>query len=120
MGSSLEFSDVSYYSSLQKSGTHHVNGIFMADGPAIRHMDSLEGARIIDLAPTVLYLLGESIPEDMDGRIIEEIIQDDFLATHSVRRSSKGDLGRQTRLSSYNESEEAYIKEKLQGLGYID
>jgi predicted AlkP superfamily phosphohydrolase/phosphomutase len=120
LGSSLEFSDVSYYSSLQKSGTHHVNGIFMANGPAIRHMDSLEGARIIDLAPTVLYLLGESIPKDMDGRIIEEIIQDDFLATHSVRRSSTGDLDKETRPSSYNESEEAYIKEKLQGLGYID
>jgi predicted AlkP superfamily phosphohydrolase/phosphomutase len=119
-GSSLEFSDVSSYSSLQKSGTHHIDGILIANGPWIKNLDAFQEASITDLAPTVLYLLGETIPEDMDGRVIEEIIQDGFVDAHPIHRSSSGNQDREIGPSSYSESEEAYIKQKLQGLGYID
>jgi predicted AlkP superfamily phosphohydrolase/phosphomutase len=121
LGSSLEFSDVSGYSSLQKSGTHHVNGIFIADGPEINNGVQVEGARIIDLSPTILYLLGVSVPGDMDGRIMEEIIREDFLRTHPVQVSSADDVGDgQVGHSTYGEQEEEYIRDKLRGLGYID
>jgi len=119
LGSSLEFSDVSSYSSLQKSGTHHIKGIFIAQGPGIKNMAAFEGVKIIDLAPTILYLLGESIPQDMDGRVLAEIIENDFLSSHPVRFGSP-DLERETRPSGYSKQEERYIKDKLQGLGYID
>ena len=119
-GSSLDYSDVSGYSSLQKSGTHHVKGIFMANGPQVRHRASFEGARIIDLAPTILYLLGEPIPGDMDGRIIEEIIQDRFLSANPIRFGSPEALDGKTEPFSYSEGEQEYIRDKLKGLGYID
>ena len=119
LGSSLECSDVSDYSSLQKSGTHHLKGIFIAKGPSIKNRASLAGARIIDLAPTILYLLGEPILGDMDGRIIEEIIQDDLLVTHPIRVDSV-DMDEAVGPSSYGEDEEQYIREKLRGLGYIE
>jgi len=32
------------------------------------------GPRIIDLAPTILALLGLPVPDDMDGRILEEFL----------------------------------------------
>jgi predicted AlkP superfamily phosphohydrolase/phosphomutase len=120
LGSSLEFSDVSGYSSLQKSGTHHVDGIFIARGPMVRNRDAFNGARIIDLAPTILYLLGESIPGDMDGRIIEDIIQDTFLLNNPIQHGVDRDSDRKTTSAYYNESEQEYIRDKLKGLGYID
>ncbi len=120
LGSSLEFSDVSGYSSLQKSGTHHVDGIFIARGPMVRNRDACNGARIIDLAPTILYLLGESIPGDMDGRIIEDIIQDTFLLNNPIQHGVDRDSDRKTTSTYYNESEQEYIRDKLKGLGYID
>jgi predicted AlkP superfamily phosphohydrolase/phosphomutase len=120
LGSSLEFSDVSGYSSLQKSGTHHVDGIFIARGPMVRNRDSFSGARIIDLAPTILYLLGESILGDMDGRIIEEIIQDTFLLKNPAQHGSGGDSDEKTTSVYYDQSEQEYIRDKLKGLGYID
>jgi predicted AlkP superfamily phosphohydrolase/phosphomutase len=119
IGSSLEFSDVSSYSSLQKSGTHHLKGIFIAKGPMIKNVSSLEGARIIDLAPTILYLLGEKVPEDMDGRVLAEIIKDEFLLSHPIRFDSPW-KEKQTRIFGYNDEEESYIRDKLKGLGYID
>jgi len=118
-GSSLAFSDVSDHSSLQKSGTHHLNGIFISKGPFIRQLEGVQGARIIDLAPTMLYLLGERIPEDMDGTVLEGIFKDDFLSKHPVRLRSPG-LEKSPAAHSYSEDEEKYVKEKLQGLGYVD
>jgi len=118
-GSSLEFSDVSRYSSLQKSGTHHPKGIFIAYGPMIKNINSFEGARIIDLAPTIFYLMGEKVPQDMDGRILKEIVRDEFLSSHPVRFESL-ELETEVKVSGYSEIEEKYIRDKLQGLGYIE
>jgi predicted AlkP superfamily phosphohydrolase/phosphomutase len=118
-GSSLAFSDVSDHSSLQKSGTHHLKGILMSQGPDIRNTPSLTGARIIDLAPTALYLLGQQIPEDMDGRVLTEIFKDDFLSRHSIQLSAPDEEKPMTPYT-YSPEEERYIKEKLQGLGYVD
>lgn len=119
LGSSLEFSDVSHYSSLQKSGTHHPEGIFIAQGPMIKNINSLEKARIIDLAPTILYLLGEKIPQDMDGKIMKEIISDEFLSRHPMQLDSP-EMESEVQTPGYSEQEERYIKDKLKGLGYID
>lgn len=118
-GSSLEHSDASAYSSLQKSGTHHVDGVLIAKGPDIRCNASLKGARIIDLAPTILYVLGKRIPEDMDGCVLEGIFKDGFLSSHPIR-SGSSDLDKEMKPFSYSEQEEKYIRNKLQGLGYID
>jgi predicted AlkP superfamily phosphohydrolase/phosphomutase len=120
MGSGLEFSDVSGYSSLQKSGTHHVQGIFMARGPHIRSAASFEGGKIIDLAPTILYLLGQTIPDDMDGRVLKEMLNDDFLSSHPIQFGSPRDLDEPISQFRYGEEEEKYIEDKLRGLGYID
>lgn len=44
-----------------------VPGIFLMAGAGIRP-GPLAGARIVDVAPTVLWLLGLEVPADMDGR----------------------------------------------------
>jgi predicted AlkP superfamily phosphohydrolase/phosphomutase len=119
LGSSLKFSDVSNYSSLQKSGTHHLKGVFIARGPMIKNINSFEGARIIDMAPTVLYLMGGRVPQDMDGIILKEIFKEEFLSSHPVQIDSS-ELEREAMASEYSEGEEKYIRDKLKGLGYIE
>ena len=59
------------------SGVHKLHGIFLAHGPDIKQSANIEGARIIDLAPTILHMYGVSIPRDMDGRVLTEIFRED-------------------------------------------
>jgi predicted AlkP superfamily phosphohydrolase/phosphomutase len=119
LGSSLEFSDVAAYSSLQKSGTHHPMGIFMASGRPFKRMN-IEGARIIDLAPTILYLLGVEVPGDMDGRVLAEILEDDFCSGHPVRFKPQAPAGKRVGPFEYTEREEKDVRDRLQGLGYVE
>jgi len=34
----------------------------------------ISGARIIDLAPTILHLMNVPVPDDMDGRVLTEAL----------------------------------------------
>lgn len=54
------------------SGTHRLNGILLAWGEAIRSGVVLEGARLYDLAPTILHLMDVPIPPAMDGRVLSQ------------------------------------------------
>jgi|GEM_PF-114776 len=44
-------------------GQHRMNGVFMAKGPGIKKGHVLHGAEILDLAPTILYLLDLPVPD---------------------------------------------------------
>lgn len=59
------------------SANHKLHGIFLAHGPDIKQNATIEGARIIDLAPTILHMFGTPIPKDMDGRVLTEIFRED-------------------------------------------
>ena len=57
---------------------HHyaqVNGILIASGPDIKPGDKIEGARLIDVTPTVLHIMGLPVPQDMDGRVLNELFK---------------------------------------------
>jgi len=56
------------------------DGIFLAYGENIKRGKKLEGVEIIDIAPTILYLLGIPVPKDMDGKVLIEIFEDELKA----------------------------------------
>lgn len=56
---------------------HRSNGIFLAYGPDIKKGSKIKNAKIYDLAPTTLHIFGLPIPNDMDGRVLKEIFEDD-------------------------------------------
>jgi predicted AlkP superfamily phosphohydrolase/phosphomutase len=49
-------------------GNHAEYGILLAQGPGIQPGVQVDGARLIDLTPTILYALGQPLPERLDGR----------------------------------------------------
>jgi predicted AlkP superfamily phosphohydrolase/phosphomutase len=58
----------------RKFSSHRDDGILIADGPDLRAGAPVGGARIIDLAPTILTLLGVPLPDDLDGRPLGQLL----------------------------------------------
>jgi predicted AlkP superfamily phosphohydrolase/phosphomutase len=69
-------------------GTHRRDGILIAHGKPFRKGIEIEGARLIDMAPTILHLMGEPVPDDMDGSVLEELFEPEFLARHPIQTRS--------------------------------
>ena len=57
------------------TGDHRMEGILIAAGPAFRAGASPRQADLLDIAPTVLHLLGVPVPDDMDGRVLTELLE---------------------------------------------
>ena len=51
---------------------HRPQGVFAARGPGFRTDELVFGARLLDIAPTVLSYFGLPAGRDMDGRVLEE------------------------------------------------
>ena len=60
-----------------KKADHALNGIFLAYGPGVKKGNKIENAKIYDIAPTILHILGSPIPNDMDGKVLKEIFEED-------------------------------------------
>lgn len=52
---------------------HRSHGIFVAAGHSIKRDDLIHGASLLDVAPTILALLGLPVADDMDGRALTQI-----------------------------------------------
>ena len=50
---------------------HDTHGIFIMAGQGIERSGQREGMKILDVAPTVLSLMGIEVPRDMEGKVIE-------------------------------------------------
>ena len=101
-------------------GTHRLHGIVIARGPVLRNGVEIENAKLIDLAPTLLYLLGLPVPEDMDGKVLTSAFRSDFLAAHPVRAGKASGISGTDHPSGYTEEESAKVEERLQALGYLE
>lgn len=64
---------------------HTGDGFLIAAGPQIRRGGRAEGD-IVDIAPTLLHLMGLPAPDEMDGEAIEGLIDPDALAERPPRR----------------------------------
>lgn len=101
-------------------GTHRTNGIFIAAGKGIQRESLFEGAHITDVAPTILFAMGQPIPEEMDGKVLREIFTDDFLAGRTEKYSSStGERQPVNTRTNYTDEESRGVEERLKGLGYL-
>jgi len=68
----------------KRSGEDKSEGFFIACGKNIKSGQIFNEGDIMDLAPTILYLMGQPIPSDMDGKVLLEIIDEDFKTTNPM------------------------------------
>jgi predicted AlkP superfamily phosphohydrolase/phosphomutase len=102
------------------SGTHRMNGMFLAYGPAIRPDTLVEEAHIVDLAPTILHLMGTPIPEHMDGQVLQEMLHDGAdLAPRPARQAVWPGPRHPTGGEGLSEEDKQLLTERLRNLGYV-
>jgi predicted AlkP superfamily phosphohydrolase/phosphomutase len=98
------------------SGCHRREGIFIARGPAIKQGHELPEASILDLAPTIMHLLGEPVPRSMDGQVLDQIFSNPSEVTYGDAESEdEGAAG----LAELSDDEAAQVEERLRSLGYL-
>lgn len=104
----------------EDSGTHRRQGIVIASGKAIKTGYRIEGATLVDIAPTALYLLDLPIPANMDGRMLGGMFEEDWLEAHPIKlseRASEMPVPEEEKMSS---EEMEMVKKRLRSLGYLD
>jgi predicted AlkP superfamily phosphohydrolase/phosphomutase len=101
-------------------GTHRLDGIFVARARPFKAGVGIEGARLVDFAPTILHLLGVSVPEDMDGSVLTDAFRTEYLAEHPVQSGAASGTSGGDRSSGYTDEESAKVEERLQALGYLE
>jgi predicted AlkP superfamily phosphohydrolase/phosphomutase len=68
-------------------GGTHLNapdGVLLAFGDGVRPGAMVAGASVLDVTPTVLYLMGLPVARDMEGRVLTEMLDEEFTRTHPI------------------------------------
>jgi hypothetical protein len=95
-------------------GCHQREGMIVIAGPQVEQVE-LSGATIYDLAPTLLWLMGEGVPAEGDGRVLFEAFDADFAAAQEYVEVPVAAIERDARASG----DEAEVVARLQALGYL-
>jgi predicted AlkP superfamily phosphohydrolase/phosphomutase len=103
------------------TGTHRLDGLFMASGQDICPGFELNNASLIDITPTILYLMDLPIPTSLDGQVLKQA----FLPALIKRRPIRYVKADEIRFSSFlperwGAKDEELLLEHLKGLGYLN
>jgi hypothetical protein len=104
-----------------ENGGHCPEGILIAAGPSINEKDELtQKWSVMDIAPTILYLMEQMIPSDMDGQVITEAIKPNLLKKRPPKIDPRQDKLEVKKAEAFSKEEEESIKKRLRALGYLD
>jgi len=105
---------------LLSQNEHDRYGVFAGIGGSFGK-GSVQGVRILDVMPTVLYAMGLPVPEDLEGRPVVEAMEEGYRASHGVeyREPAAGRVHKTGGHGSYSAEEEAEIVKRLEDLGYL-
>jgi predicted AlkP superfamily phosphohydrolase/phosphomutase len=98
-----------------EEGSHRHNGVLLIEGFGLKEKIPDFQPNLVDVAPTILHMLGLAVPGDMDGRVWEEAFDVSTPATYEAVDNS---LVHQ--VQDYTQDEAALIEERLRGLGYVE
>jgi hypothetical protein len=106
----------------QQSGVHAREGIFILHGRQIRpsggfRAERMPVAELVQVTPTILYLAGMPVGEDMTGGIIREVIAEDVLRARPVEKIPSYDEAGGNAPEDRTLGREAI--EQLKSLGYV-
>jgi predicted AlkP superfamily phosphohydrolase/phosphomutase len=95
------------------------DGIVILNGPAFRKGSQVEGASLLDITPTLLYLEGMPMGRDMDGRALFKAFNPAFLKTHTPTVVASHDKGFRQKGEPASSEMDQEILNDLKSLGYI-
>jgi len=101
------------------SGSHRMEGILFMHGKNVRRGETLQNCSIMDLAPTILYLMGVRFPSDIDGKVLLEAFHHSYAKSHPVKTKEKGRTAIAREEYALTKKDEQKIKERLKALGYL-
>ncbi len=97
---------------------HRPDGIFLATGQDIEAGATPTEATVVDVAPTVLHSMGEAVPTDTDGRVLDEIFTPDSPTAN--RSIATTDYAQSESESSTEDEDFSDVEDRLRGLGYVE
>jgi len=95
-------------------GTHTPDGVLVLAGPGVRAGAKLEAAQIVDVVPTLLTLMGLSVPAEVDGQVLREA-----LAGTSDVRYAESEAPVASEAAGYSDEEAEDVMQRLRDLGYL-
>lgn len=101
---------------------HSPYGVFAVKGPGIKKGETIYGASILDVTPTLLSLFGLPVGEDMDGKPLTQIYEEENVEVDRIP-SWEAVEGEDGSLPSEEQDDPwaaAAAMEQLIELGYID
>ncbi|MCS6805517.1 MAG: alkaline phosphatase family protein [Acidobacteriota bacterium] len=101
------------------SGGHRLHGVLLAQGEHIRSGVELGQAKIYDVLPSLLYSMGLSIPTDIDGQLIAELFEPQYLCAHPPRYQQAVSSQAQRQSVEFTPEEQAEVEARLRSLGYL-
>jgi predicted AlkP superfamily phosphohydrolase/phosphomutase len=99
------------------NGGHRLFGTIVVSGQGIEARETLLDADIVDVAPTLLYWLGLSIPASYDGQVLMDAFAPDWRAAHPLIYVDYTEDVETLREPSENSR---MVEDRLRDLGYID
>lgn len=104
-----------------ESGTHRPNGMLILCGPSVLRGQRIGGARVTDITPTLLNIMGVPVPDDLDGRTLSEALSTQQVPSVAAAAEAVGISAKEGTLSEWDSaSDEAEVLERLRRLGYLE
>jgi len=95
-----------------------MDGLIILSGPGVRKSELVKGASLVDLAPTIFTLLNVPIPNNLDGKVLDQAFDSDYKLNIKYEDGpveSKEDIS----TLDLSPEEEAQVIKRLRDLGYV-
>jgi predicted AlkP superfamily phosphohydrolase/phosphomutase len=120
-GQEILVRDTRHSSSDEKwKATHRPDGILIAYGAQIKRGATLSPASLYDIAPTILYLQGQSIPSGMDGTVLTDLFTPDFIEEHPITFTATSHEHAHAQQPDTSNEDLHLVEQRLRDLGYLD
>lgn len=101
-------------------GQHSRTGILVCSGPAFRQGSIHRTWSVVDIPSTLLYLYNIPLPDDYDGLVIEDVIDQEILERSPVQYQAGDDSDEViTKGMHYEAGQADALVARLRALGYV-
>ncbi|MFA5810004.1 MAG: alkaline phosphatase family protein [Thermoleophilia bacterium] len=103
---------------LAHTGNHRREGILIMNGPDINAGRPGEAA-MVDVAPTIMHLLGLPVPDEWDGAVLGEFVKAGAAGPDIAKKVKYDTSGTETGENPLSPEDEEEIRKRLENLGYL-